>query len=170
MSSTLIQRALWLIGLIASLVLINQTISAHERTLTEGRVVRLELAPRDPRAFMQGDYMALRFAMAAPLLEAAKQKRIDHGRAVIAIDANGVGKFVRIDEGAPLAANEARIEFRVRAGDVRIVTNGYFFEEGTASRFDAARFGEFRVRDNGVALLSHLLDEKKQKIPTGKAV
>lgn len=170
MSSTLVQRALWFIGLIASIVIINQTIAAHEHTLAEGRVLRLELAPRDPRAFMQGDYMALRFAIAAPLLDAAKQKRIDHGRAIVTIDANSVGKFARIDDGAALAANETRIEFRVRAGEVRIVTNGYFFEEGTATRFEAARFGEFRVRDNGTALLTHLLDEKKQKIPTGKSV
>src|SRR5690606_6091689 len=35
-----------------------------------GQVVVLSLAPVDPRSLMQGDYMALRFAVAGPLQEA----------------------------------------------------------------------------------------------------
>lgn len=169
MNSTLIRRAIWLLGLIAALVAVNHAIATHERTLSDGRILRLELAPRDPRAFMQGDYMDLRFAMAEPVREAAKQQRIERGTAIVSVDANNVAKYVRLDSGSALASNEARVEFRIRGEEVRIVTNAYFFEEGTATRFEAARYGELRVRDNGVALLTQLLDANRKPIPTGKS-
>lgn len=54
---------LWL-GLLLALIVANRGIAGHERTLAEGRVVLLELAPVDPRSLMQGDYMALRFDVA----------------------------------------------------------------------------------------------------------
>ncbi|TAG77510.1 MAG: hypothetical protein EAZ24_03175 [Burkholderiales bacterium] len=168
MNSTLVRRAIWLFGLVAALVAVNHAIATHERTLSDGRILRLELAPRDPRGFMQGDYMDLRFVMADEVRDAAKRQRMQHGSIIATIDAENVAKYARLEDGSALAPNEARIEFRIRGEDVRIVTNAYFFEEGTATRFEAARFGEFRVRENGIALLTQLLDAQKKPIPTGK--
>ncbi|MGL5293385.1 MAG: GDYXXLXY domain-containing protein, partial [Aeromonas sp.] len=44
---------------LAILVAINIAVWHHERALSQGEVVLLELAPVDPRSLMQGDYMRL---------------------------------------------------------------------------------------------------------------
>ena len=58
-----------LIGLGALLVLgaVNGAIVGKERIRRDGELVFLALAPVDPRALMQGDYMALRFALVREL-------------------------------------------------------------------------------------------------------
>jgi uncharacterized membrane-anchored protein len=49
-------------------------------------------------------------------------------------------------------------------------TNAYFFEEGTAQRFERARFGEFRIdRESGEAVLVGLRDEQLQEMGSGPA-
>ena len=42
---------------------VNTGIYQAERTLSQGEVVYLELAPVDPRSLIQGDYMALDYAL-----------------------------------------------------------------------------------------------------------
>jgi uncharacterized membrane-anchored protein len=51
-----------LTGLII-LLLVNLSIWDKQVHLNEGEVIYLELAPIDPRSLMQGDYMALQFAI-----------------------------------------------------------------------------------------------------------
>ena len=62
----------WVIwaGLALVLVTINTSILTKERLLRDGTVLRLALAPVDPRSLMQGDYMALSFALARDALRA----------------------------------------------------------------------------------------------------
>ena len=43
---------------------LNWLVVQKERVLSSGRTVLLELAPRDPRSIMQGDYMVLAYAAA----------------------------------------------------------------------------------------------------------
>jgi len=53
-----------------------------------------------------------------------------------------------------------RIRYRIRNCRVWLGTNAYFFEEGTASRYDGAKYGEFRVDPvSGEAVLVGLADE-----------
>ena len=166
--STTLQRVLWLLGAVLILGGVNLSIAGHERTLNEGRVVLLELAPRDPRSLMQGDYMALRFAIARPVGEAAQKAEMSHGQAVLRLDTNGVGQFVRLNRGeggnSPLKGDEQLLEFRLRGNETRIVTNAYFFKEGSGKEFERARYGQFRVNADGTALLAALLDDKRQVI------
>ncbi|MGL5003839.1 MAG: GDYXXLXY domain-containing protein [Casimicrobium sp.] len=165
--NTILQRILWIAGLVLSLGAVNYPIVKHESTLRDGAVMRLELVPVDPRSLMQGDYMALRFAIAEASRKDATDASLATGRAIVRTDARGVAQYVRIDRGEPLAQGERRLEVRLRGSDVRIVTNAYFFQEGTAEHFERAKFGEFRVNENGTALLANMLDEKLQLI-TGK--
>jgi uncharacterized membrane-anchored protein len=163
--TTMMQRTLWIAGLIVSLGAANYTIMKHETTLRDGNMMRLELAPVDPRALMQGDYMALRFAIAEAIRKDATDAHMPTGRAIVRADERGVAKYVRLDRGETLASGEQRLEFRLRGSDVRIVTNAFFFQEGSASAYETAKFGEFRVNENGTALLASMLDEKLQLIP-----
>lgn len=153
------RKAIVLVVGIALLAGANYVILERERLLDEGRVVLLELAPVDPRSLMQGDYMALRFAVANQAFGGFGQgSRLEDGRIVLSVDARGVGSFVRFDDGAPLEAGQVRMRYRVRDDAVKFATNAFFFEEGQASRYESARYGEFRVADNGVALLTELRD------------
>jgi uncharacterized membrane-anchored protein len=68
-------------------------------------------------------------------------------------DARGVATLLRLDTGAPLAADELRFELTPRNGRWVLVTDAWFFKEGEADRWARARFGEFRVDASGRALL-----------------
>jgi uncharacterized membrane-anchored protein len=166
--TTNMQRILWLLGAVVIFGGVNLNIAGHERTLNKGRVVLLELAPRDPRSLMQGDYMALRFAVAGPVSDAARKAEMNHGRVVLRLDANGVGQFVRLNGveigNALLRSDEQLLEFRLRGNETRIVTNAYFFKEAHGKDYERARYGQLRVNADGTALLAALLDDKRQPI------
>lgn len=148
------------------LAVVNWTIYARERHLAEGRVVLLELAPVDPRSLMQGDYMALAFAVArAPALRGAKTD----GRMIVALDERGVGRFVRRDDGSPLSRGELALRYRLRDGQVKFGSNAFFFQEGTASVYANARYGELRVSRAGEVLLTGLRDGALEPLGTGAA-
>lgn len=151
------RRSIAVIAGLAILIVANVSIHGREKLLTEGRVVLLELAPVDPRSLMQGDYMALRFRAADEAFGRVAHARSD-GRLVLRVDERGVGSFLRFDEGSALAAGEAVMRYRVRNEEPKFGTNAYFFQEGRASRFAEARYGEFRVAADGEAILTGLRD------------
>ncbi len=148
-------------ALVLQLAAVNFTIWQRESLLRDGQVLLLELAPVDPRSLMQGDYMALRFAVSQKLGPAdVVDSSVKEGYVVVRRDARNVGTFERIyRNGEALAANESRVHFRIRKRDARIVTNAYFFQEGSAGEYNKARFGELRVADNGDALLTGMRDK-----------
>jgi uncharacterized membrane-anchored protein len=123
-------------------------------------VVLLELVPVDPRSLMQGDYMALRFAVSQKLSPAEAGSVVaTEGDVVVKRDVRNVGTFDRVyRDGETLATNESRVHYRLRKRDIRIVTNAYFFQEGTADEYSKARYGELRVAANGDALLTGMRD------------
>ena len=146
-----------LVACVASLGLVNYSIFAKERLLAAGTVVMLELAPVDPRSLMQGDYMALRFRMANDALPAIKgSASVSDGRIVALLDERSIAAFRRLEDGATLAGREVLLRYRVRNGELKFATNAFFFQEGTAKRYEGARYGEFRVAPDGELLLTGL--------------
>jgi uncharacterized membrane-anchored protein len=145
---TVLTRALILVAALVVLVAVNSSIVAKERIKTRGERIYLELAPVDPRSLMQGDYMALRFRIAQNLSPDAS------GSAALRLDERGVATL----EPQPTRGGP-RIRYRVHDGAIWLGTNAYFFEEGAARRYGAARYGEFRLdRDTGEAVLVGLRD------------
>lgn len=175
-------------GLLLALVVANLGIRGHERTLSEGRVVLLELAPVDPRSLMQGDYMVLRFAVDEAIRDALHPERRSgngndatalwnmhdscgskgcrDGYVVVAPDRDGVGRFVRIqDAPQPLAEGQIAVRFRERKWfQIVIAGNSWFFPEGQAERYQPARYAELRVAADGTALIAGLRDEKRKPL------
>jgi uncharacterized membrane-anchored protein len=148
-------RAVILLGLILVLGAVNYSIYGKERIIADGETIFLELAPVDPRSLMQGDYMALRFRVADEIERARESGSLSNARrsAPLMIDERGIAAFAapgeRKSEQEPLS-----IRFRVRSDRVWLGTNAYFFEEGSAQRFEDAKFGEFKVeRASGEAVL-----------------
>jgi len=167
-------------GLALALVAVNHTIWRYENLLAGGQSLVLELAPVDPRSLMQGDYMALRFAASRQiedLLYAQSGQQADelaaelqHGRdadgyAVLRPDEHGVAQVLRIQpEPQPLNADELALRYRNRRTGIKLVTNAYFFPEGLAQRYEAARYGEVKVDAQGRGLLLRLLDQDRQPL------
>ncbi len=135
-----------------------------EQTVSSGRTVLLELLPRDPRSIMQGDYMVLRYKLASDVKEAELK---DKGRLVLKLDDKGVGSFARLDDGGPVAADEAALIYRKRK-DLRIGAESYLFQEGDADLYNRARYGELKVDGAGSSVLIGLRDQ--DLAPMGRPV
>lgn len=154
------RRLVILLAGIAVLALVNYSIYEKEQLLANGRLVFLELAPVDPRSLMQGDYMALRFRLQTQV----PSDNLRDGNMVVAVDDRGVGTFRRIDNGSPLASDEVKITYRMRASQVKLGSTAFFFQEGDEQYYRGARYGEARVDRNGQILLTGLRGPDLQKL------
>ena len=156
--------------LLVILAVINFSIFSKEQHLKSGVTVYLKLAPVDPRSLMQGDYMALRFDAADQLYNALQSSNDDmrksthDGQIVVHLDENKVGTFQSIYQGQPLQKNQLKLNYRVRNGEVKFATSAFFFEEGTAKLYEQARYGEFKVNEQGELLLDAMFTEQLTKI------
>ncbi len=158
-----------LVALIIILMVVNWSIYKKEMHLKNGKIVYLKIAPVDPRSLMQGDYMALRFELAnkiyAKLREEDKFNTIPRssngqdGLVVVSLDDKKVASLVSLSKNHPLKKNELLLQYRVRKRVVKFATNAFFFQEGTASKYEKAKYGEFRVNEKGELLLIAMADE-----------
>lgn len=149
-------RARWALAasLLAVLAVANVGIWQKEQLIRHGRPVFVELAPVDPRSLMQGDFMRLNFNLPGePDERRSGLLRVDRPKVLARIDERGVATLLRIDDGAPAAPGELRIELAPKDGRWVLVTDAWFFAEGEVERWAGARYGEFRVDAQGRALL-----------------
>ena len=153
------RKAILILTALVVLAAINFNIYQREQLLSNGRVVLLELAPVDPRSLMQGDYMALRFAVANQAFSRQGLQELTDGHLVLVVDERSVATFDRFADRSAPAEGEVLFRYRVRNGQAKFATNAYFFQEGHAKDYEKARFGEFRVAANGDAILTHLRDK-----------
>ena len=149
---------------IATLAIANGAIWQKQELIAQGQPVYVALAPVDPRSLMQGDFMRLRFHL-PDVPEREALLRADRPMAVAQRDERGVAELRRIAlPNEALAPGELRIALTPKNGDWVLVTDAWFFREGEAARFEQARFGEFRVGDDGRALLVGMADAQLQAI------
>lgn len=159
-------------GLAVVLAAVNYQIVAKQRVLDDGRSVLLALRPVDPRSLMQGDYMALRYVEAlVPLPQGAPET---DGRVVVALDADGVARFRRFDDGGALAPDEHRLRYRRRAPagvepradrtEIFIGAESFLFQEGHAEAYSEARYGILKVAPDGSSVLAGLADAERRPI------
>lgn len=146
------------------LTVINIEIAGKERIVRSGTTMLLRLAPIDPRSLMQGDYMALRYALAGTVSSAAREAGISDGQVVVTLGEDGEAEYARIDKGQGLQPGEYYLRFRKRGESVRLASDAFFFEERTGGDFDGARFGEVRVNESGDAVLTGLLDSNGARL------
>lgn len=177
--ATVKRAARWRLGLAGGLLLIlagaNFSIYEREQLLEHGQRVVLELVPVDPRSLIQGDYMQLRFAVADEALrqlrsgsdlESSADKRHGSGYLLLRSDERGVYRLVSVESSDASSSNSqdgsrpnaVSLRYRQRDGQIRLATDAWYFAEGRASQFEQARYGEFRVDNDGDGLLIDLLD------------
>jgi len=137
------------------------SVADMERTLRDGRPVLVELAPIDPRSLMQGDYMALRFAIVARL---PRRKSGQRPRYVyVNLDEENRASFASVGDTLPAPAGQIALKIWRRDWfTTSIGPDAFFFQEGKGAVYERARWGELRVDDSGRALLTALRDENLQ--------
>lgn len=142
------------VSLAALLLVINFAIAQKETLIADGQPVFLPLAPADPRSLMQGDFMQLNFALPDGMPRDGGPRLTGRRPHVVArLDERRVARLLRLHAGEALRPDELLIELTPRSGRWTVVTDAWFFKEGEAPRWAAARFGEFRVTPDGRALL-----------------
>ncbi len=155
-----------LAGLALVLGSVNLSIADKEDTLENGRQVFFELYPVDPRSLMQGDYMRLRYADAAFPDDEAAAKMPLRGSVILKLDDVGVATFARADDGSALQDGEFRMRYKlfVDTEGLRYGAESFFFQEGDADLYSAAKYGVFRVDDAGSSVLVGLAGEDRTLI------
>ena len=139
------------------LVTLNVFILQKERLRKTGTTMFLELAVHDPRSLLQGDYMALRYAVPEAL--AADTTLAPEGRFVVRLDARGVAAIRRVHRpGERLGEDEHLLRYRRRGSEILLGPKAFYFQEGRGPEYAAARYGAFRVDADGDALLVGLRD------------
>lgn len=158
------RKIIALLALVLVLAVVNWSIFSKEKQLTEGQIVYLHLAPVDPRSLMQGDYMALRFAMSDEVNSVLNDDDTSDGYVVATLDDKRIATFKRINQEQSLSENEILLRYRVRNGVVKFATNAFFFQEGHAQYYEKAKYGQFRVSDSGELILVAMHDEALNKL------
>jgi uncharacterized membrane-anchored protein len=137
----------------------------NEALIAEGAPVFVELAPVDPRSLMQGDYMQLRFHLPADAQSVETLPWQDRPVVLARRDARGIASAERLlREGETPGADQLRLQLTPKDGRWALVTDAWFFKEGDAALWEKARYGEFRVRPDGRALLVGMADAELKPI------
>ena len=136
------------------LAAMNGLIVQKEALKSSGQIMFLQLAPRDPRSLMMGDYMALNYDISNQASSSAR----GNGTLVIRVDDKKVGTFVGVYNGTPLKPDERLLRFRERSGVIQVGPPAYYFQEGRGAAYSGAKYGELHVASDGDCLLVGLCD------------
>ena len=140
-------------NMVLVLLFFGFNIVKNEKVLSEGEIVLLELRPVDPRSLMQGDYMTLHYEVCNHIygLEAESNKFC-----VVQLDDDRVAHFVSLTNDAAVALREDELLLRYSLeknswGEkfYTIGSNSYFFQEGTAIKYETAKYGMLKVVTKG---------------------
>lgn len=140
-------------NMVLVLLFFGFNIVKNEKVLSEGETVLLELRPVDPRSLMQGDYMTLHYEVCNHIygLEAELNKFC-----VVQLDDDRVAHFVSLTNDAAVALREDELLLRYSLeknswGEkfYTIGSDSYFFQEGTAIKYETAKYGMLKVVTKG---------------------
>lgn len=154
------KKIIVIINVALIMVIMGWQVFAKEKTLKHGTLVLLRLAPKDPRSLMQGDFMRLRYEEVRDMDTYNIPTR---GYMIMRLDSGNIGKLVRVSEKADsIQPGEIPIKYFYNESFVSIGAESFFFEEGSATKFDSARYGGLRVAPDGTSILTGLYDENKK--------
>lgn len=163
------QRRLQWVGLVVGAVLalgiVNWDVRGKEQVITHGQRILVPLVPVDPRSLMQGDYMALNFALPFEMREKLKDIVGPSQLVRASMDDQGVATILGLlTASEPLQKGELALPLKRLKGQWVLVTDAYFFPEGQGRHFEQTRYGDFRVLPDGRALLVGLADGDGQPV------
>ncbi|UYW00730.1 GDYXXLXY domain-containing protein [Flavobacterium agricola] len=142
------------------------SVKLKEQTLSQGKLLLLQLAPVDPRSLMQGDYMVLNYAVNNELPDNIPSK----GYVIFEKDSTANYKPILFTEQFQQIPNHQIIlKYTHQPNDwnngrIKLGAESYFFEEGQADKFAEAVFGGLKVDEKGNSILVGLYDKNKIQI------
>jgi uncharacterized membrane-anchored protein len=131
------------------------SVMQKENVLKNGQLVLLELAPKDPRSLMQGDYMSLQYSIGADRYKGIPET----GYFVLHLDHNGVGTIDRFQMEASAVA-DGELLLKYDAWGRKTGAEVYFFQEGDAQKYGKAKYGGLKIDKHGNSILTGLFDEE----------
>mgnify|MGYP004007224731 FL=1 len=167
----------WVLVLTAvlALVYVNLNTWQSQQIKLRGEILFLELAPVDPLSLVQGQYMRLRFAIERKYQPTPEDKEViqnGHGNvlAVISLDNKRIGTLTGLlapnrRQQQPHGDDTLKLQVHARLVDsngtywIHIEQNSFLFQENTEDRYAEARYGMFRVEEDGRYILVDLADE-----------
>ena len=151
------------VNLLLLIAYINYAIWSKEKTIQDGQLILLELAPVDPRSLMQGDYMELNYAITSNDNWTEIDKR---GYIVVKVNQQLIAEKVRMQKDKqPLYQGEYLINYTApTTWRLQIGAPSYFFQEGTASKFEIAKYGGLKIDNEGNSVLIGLYDANRNLI------
>lgn len=149
------KKALFLAASLLVLALLNHAVWRQESLRAGGETLLLELAPVDPRALIQGDYMALRYALEQPG-ETPPEGR--DGMMVVSLDGDRVARFVRFHQDETLAPGEILLPYGNDQGRLHIAPDSFLFQDGHAALYRDAKYGVFKRAEGAAPVLIGLAD------------
>jgi len=167
----------WVLVLTAVLALVYINLNAwqSQQIKLRGDVLFLELAPVDPLSLVQGQYMRLRFEIEKSYDSTHEdQDAIQTSRgnvlAIIILDDKRIGTLTGLLapnqwQQHPQGDDTLQLQVHAQQTDseksyvVRIEQNSFLFQENTEDRYAEAKYGMFRVEEDGRYILVDLADE-----------
>ena len=141
-------------NLILVLAFFAFSVIQKETLMSNGTEILLRLAPVDPRSLMQGDYMALDFEVTRKISYDSKS-----GYVVVKVGDDKVAEFVRVQNDKDVNDGEHLIRYKRQSGRLSIGADNYFFQEGSAKKFENAKYGLLKVDSDGNSILVGLCDK-----------
>ncbi len=168
----------WVLVLTAvlALVYVNLNTWQSQQIKLRGEILFLELAPVDPLSLVQGQYMRLRFAIEKRYDSTPEDQEViqnGHGNvlAVISLDDKRIGTLTGLlapnrrqqqqhgDDTLELQVHTRLFDFDTGSYWIHIKQNSFLFQENTEDRYAEAKYGMFRVEEDGRYILVDLADE-----------
>mgnify|MGYP003951790331 FL=1 len=168
----------WVLVLTAVLALVYVNLNAwqSQQIKLRGEILFLELAPVDPLSLVQGQYMQLRFAIEKRYDSTPEDQEViqnGHGNvlAVISLDNKRIGTLTGLlapnrrqqqphgDDTLELQVHARLVDFPTESYWIHIEQNSFLFQENTEDRYAEAKYGMFRVEEDGRYILVDLADE-----------
>jgi len=149
--------------LVANLILVLAffafSVVQKEMLIGKGTEILLRLAPVDPRSMMQGDYMALNYEIFRKI-----DYRSESGYIVVKVGSDRVAEFVRVQSDKDVNDGEHLIRYKRESGRLSVGADNYFFQEGSAPKFEKAKYGLLKVDAEGNSILVGLCNDDGQLI------
>ena len=174
----------WVLVLTALLAIVYVNLNAwqSQQIKLRGEILFLELAPLDPLSLVQGQYMRLRFGIETRYDTTQEDYQIiqnnrGNGLAIINLDSRRIGTLNGLlttnqwrqqqnrGDTILLQVHAQLLDSRSESApfgfhSIRIQQNSFLFQENTEDRYAKAKYGIFRVHENGRYILVDLADEQ----------
>ena len=161
---------------VLSLIVFLVMIVKNEVHLQHSESIYVRLKPVDPRSLIQGDYMALSYQLYFSDVKELSNKEdvsfLQNKPKVLAyVELDAQRKVIKTSFNSKLIKSHPSVAHRLmlknpsnRMDLLYPASNSFLFAEGLAECYQAAQYAEFKVNQQGEAILASLRGESLQDL------